>query len=234
MPVLQRLLIGLLLALPVWAGAQADSAQLKAAFRFQDGVYQSIEALRSNQPDYRWEDVSAKLAANAESYRAQAEYIRQKGGQEIPGKEIWGIVLDGLPYILLPEAVIGDSTVLHFAGLRVRGRICYYEFEREVERLVEIKAYNPLTGRPFRRGNISKREIINEARILHLLTGQHGPLERSNLISMIGDDAKMYRTVEELPETASTDMLYRCVLIYDDRNPVYIPVPKEEAKKSKK
>ncbi|MCI4648769.1 hypothetical protein [Phaeodactylibacter sp.] len=234
MPALQRLLIGLLLALPIWASAQADSAQLKAAFRFQDGVYLSIEALRNNQPDYRWKDLSAKLAANAESYRAQAEYIRSKDGVELPRARIWGMVLDGLPYILLPNEAVKDTSVLHFAGLRVRGRICYYEFEREVERLVEIKAYNPLTGRPFRRGNISKREIINEARILHLLTEQHGPLDQPTLISMIGDDTKMYRTVDELPATASTDMLYKCVLIYDDRNPIYIPVPKKEATKSKK
>ncbi|WP_421947706.1 hypothetical protein [Phaeodactylibacter xiamenensis] len=233
MPVLQRLLIGLLLALPVWVGAQADSAQLKAAFRFQDGAYLTLEALRNNQPDYLWSDLNAKLAANAESYRAQAEYIRSKDGMELP-EELWGIVLDGLPYIKLPNEIMKDTAVLHFAGLRVRGRICYYEFEREEERLVEIKAYNPLTGRPFRRGNISKREIINEARILHLLSGQHGPLDQPTLIGMIGDDTKMYRTVDELPETASTDMLYKCVLIYDDRNPVYIPVPEEEAKKSKK
>jgi len=216
------------------AGAQADSAQLKAAFRFQDGVYLSIDALRSNQPDYRWKEISAKLAANAESYRAQAEFIRPRDGSALPESNIWGIVLDGLPYIMLPTEIMEDTAVLHFAGLRVRGRICYYEFEREEERLVEIKAYNPLTGRPFRRGNISKREIINEARILHLITGQHGPLDRSTLIGMIGNDTKMYRTVEELPETASTEMLYKCVLIYDDRNPVYIPVPEQQESKSKK
>ncbi|MEQ8706885.1 MAG: hypothetical protein RIC19_23335 [Phaeodactylibacter sp.] len=231
MPVTRLLTISCFFFLPLWLGAQADSAQLKAAFRFQDGVYLSIAALQANQPDFQWKALQAKLAANAESYRAQAEYIRPIDAPPLADEQIWGIVLDGLPYVRLPREVTNDSTILHFAGMRVRGRICYYEFEREEERLVEIKAYNPLTGRPFRRGNISKREIINESRILHLPTGQEGPLDRSTLMGMIGDDTKMYRTVEELPENGSTEMLYKCVLIYDDRNPIFIPVP--DASKSK-
>lgn len=227
------LTIGCLILLPAWLIAQADSAQLKAAFRFQDGVYLSIASFQANQPDYQWKEVKAKLAANAESYRAQAEYIRPDKEAPLLRDDIWGIVLDGLPYIRIPDTVTEDSSVLHFAGMRVRGRICYYEYEREEERLVEIKAYNPLTGRPFRRGNISKRETINESRILHLPTGQQGALDRSTLLSMIGDDAKMYRTVEELPESASTDMLYKCVLIYDDRNPIFMPVPVDSSKTKK-
>lgn len=205
--------------------AQADSSQLKAAFRFQDGVYLSVASFRANQPDYRWKAVKAKLAANAESYRAQAEYIRPANAAPLPKDSIWGIVLDGLPYIRIPESLTKDTTVLNFAGMRVRGRICYYEFEREEERLVEIKAYNPLTGRPFRSGNISKRVIINEARILHLPTGRQGALDRPTLLGMIGDDKQLTRTVQELPDSAGTEKLYKCVLIYDDRNPIFIAVP---------
>ena len=220
-----RFIIGILLILPFLSGAQADSAQLKAAFRFQDGAYLSLTSLHNNQPDYKWQDLHSKLAANAESYRAQAEYIPLADNSPLTSEDIWGIVLDGLPYILLPYEVTEDSTVLQFSGMRVRGRICYFEYQREIERLVDIKAYNPLTGRPFRRGNISKREIINEARILHLPTGYMGELNRSNLLKMIDDDQKMYRTVEELTDESSVETLYKCVLIYDDRNPMYIPVP---------
>lgn len=225
MPLHRILCFGLLFCFAPGLGAQADSAQLKAAFRFQDGIYLSVASLRSNQPDFRWKSVKAKIAANAESYRAQAEYIRPVDTAPLTHDRIWGIVLDGLPYIRLPETVTGDSTVLQFAGLRVRGRICYYEFEREEERLVEIKAYNPLTGRPFRSGNISKREVIAESRILHLPSGQQGPLDRSTLLGMIDDDEQLMRTVKELPDSPATEKLYKCVLIYDDRNPIFIPVP---------
>jgi hypothetical protein len=225
MPAHRILLLGLLFFLPLCLSAQADSAQLKAAFRFQDGIYLSVASFRANRPDYLWKEVKAKLAANAESYRAQAEFIRPVDAAPLPNDLIWGIVLNGLPYVQLPLAITEDSTVLHFAGMRVRGRICYYEFEREEERLVEIKAYNPLTGRPFRRGNISKQEIINESRILHLPTGQQGVLDRPTLLNMITDDTQLTRTVQELPENADTEKLYKVVLIYDDRNPIFIPVP---------
>lgn len=51
---------------------------------------------------------------------------------------------------------------------------------------------------------------------------------------MIGDDIKMYCMVDELFEMVSIDMFYKCVLIYDDCNLVYIFVLEEEVKKFKK
>lgn len=216
----------LLLAWP--AGGQSDSAKLEAAFRFQDGVYLSLESLRQNQPDYRWQDIQGQLAANAEYYRAQAEYLSVKGSRDtLACGRVWGIVLDGLPYICLAHKA-SQGQNMRFAGLRVRGRISYYEYERKEQRLVEITAYNPLTGRPFRRGNITKKETVAEARILHLPSGKMGPLDRPTLLQMIQDDRQLYRTVDELPENASVEKLYKCVLIYDDRNPMFLPVPSKK------
>lgn len=212
------------LAAPVLLAGQRDSSILNSGFRFEDGVYRSLDELRGNQPAYTWDEVSVKAAANAEHYRAQAEYVRlDESGALLPSDSVWAIVLDGLPYVRLAQDTSLKAGAMAFAGLRVRGRICYYRYERQQERLVEITAYNPLTGRPFRKGNIKKPETVEEERVFHLFTGDAGPLSRETLLRLVADDDQMVSTVEDLPEQAGRDRLYKCVLIYDDRNPVYLP-----------
>lgn len=203
--------------------AQADSARLEAAFRFQDGVYAGREQLLANRPAHTWDSLNVRLAANPEKYRAQAEYLRHKRtGHDLGRGEVWGIVIDGLPYILLEEEQ--SNGAMAFAGLRVRGRICYYRFEEDRVREVEITAYNPLTGKPFRKAAVQRPETVEVERIFDLATGQAGPLDLPTVRQLIAGDAQLLRSLEEQEGPVDRERLYKIVLIYDDRNPLWLPV----------
>ena len=111
-----------------------------------------------------------------------------------------------------------------FVGLKVRGKLCYYAYETKEERWVEIAAYNPLTGKPFRKGKVSKEiEVVREY-LLHFENGQVRAFDKAGLLHFIEDDEQLWKTVDELTDEEVKRKLYKCLLIYDDRNPVYLPL----------
>ena len=119
----------------------------------------------------------------------------------------------------LPEA----AHAMAFAGLRVRGRICYYAYDVEETKMIEIAAYNPLTGRPFRKGAVARKEAVTREEMLHFEDGRQSPFHKEAFLDWIADDPQLWRTVAELPEEELKEKLYKCLLIYDDRNPAYVP-----------
>jgi hypothetical protein len=204
--------------------SQADSMMLDKDFKFLDGVYLSVEDFKANQPVYLWEEIEAQVVTSPSSLEAQADYIRKPNGELLTNEEIWGISLNGMPYISLKNT---NQTGLKFAGLKVRGKLCMFSYETKETEWVEIAAYNPLTGRPFRKGKVSKEVTKENKYILDFVSGAVLPFDRQSLLQFIVDDEKLWRTVEELEEDASDKKLYKCLLIYDDRNPVYLPVRKQ-------
>ena len=135
---------------------------------------------------------------------------------------IWGICLKGTPFIRLPGTATNKQAV-SFAGLRVRGRICYYTYEVEKTEMIEIAAYNPLTGRPFRKGSIPRKVSAVQEKILHFEDGRRSTFSQEGFLEWIEDDQQLWRTVADLSDEEVQEKLYKCLLIYDDRNPVYVP-----------
>lgn len=218
------LLLSLFCLLSIPLSAQQDSMMLDKSFEFADGVYLSFEAFRANEPSYEWKEVEAKVASTPGSFSAQADFIIAKAsGDTLSRADIWGISLNGLPYVCLKKEEAGDRPI-KFAGMKVRGRISLYEYETEQTEWVEIAAYNPLTGKPFRRGKVSKSVTTTHQYLLDLTTGKVKPYNRDSLLGLIEDDQQLWRTVKELSKEEVGEKLYRCLLIYDDRNPIYLPV----------
>jgi hypothetical protein len=205
--------------------AQSSKAPLDKNFAFKDGVYLSFEQFQQNTPALGWDEVEALLVSNMQNYSAQAEYIRRKGGDTLAVEEIWGFALEGLPFIRITDT-LSRKRAIAFAGLRVRGRICYFTFETEKIEQIPIAAYNPLTGKPFRKGVASRKAMVLQERILHFETGELRPFGRAALLDWMADDRQMQRTVEEMTEEEVAEKLFKCLLIYDDRNPVWIEVAK--------
>jgi hypothetical protein len=203
--------------------AQVDSLYLDADFVFQNGIYLSLEQLHQNQPAYEWKEVEARLAANRDKYFAQMEYLKPRGITAIPVTEVYAFVLKGLPYIRVENSGQTEKAAT-FAGLKVRGKLCYYTYERREPKVVEMAAYNPLTGKPFRKGQVQREKVITVKKVLDFISGQRLPLRRDNLMVLMADDEQMVKTVAELPDHATEEKLYKCVLIYDDRNPIQLPV----------
>ena len=202
--------------------AQPDSVQVTKNFQFEDGIYLSFEDFQANRPSLGWDEVDAQLVTSRQAYMAQVEYIRKKKGARLHQDSIWGICLQGTPFIRLPDTAV-NIQAMAFAGLRVRGRICYYAYEVEETRMIEMAAYNPLTGRPFRKGAIPRKVSAVREKMLHFEDGRQGRFQKGDFLEWIEDDPQLWRTVAELPEEELQEKLYKCLLIYDDRNPAYVP-----------
>lgn len=208
------------LLIPEFTPAQTDSVQISKNFKFHDGAYRSFAEWQRNRPTWPIDSLLMNAVTNPQTFLTQVESIRHRNGTAIATDSLWGIVLDGIPYIRLPKGATPKS-LSAFAGLRLRGIICYYRYEDIEERTVEIQAYNPVTGVPFRKGKVKNRETVEREFILHFKTGESVPFTRDNLIAWIHDDERLAVAIRELPEAELPEKLFKGLLIYVDRYPVY-------------
>lgn len=209
---------------PAEISAQADSLILTKNYRFNDGIYMSFEAFQSNTPDYQWSDLKANLVTNPQTFITQVQYIFIKNEAEsIPldlGK-VWGISLAGIPYLRLDKNGSENNTT-SFAGLQLRGKICYFSFDDLRRVKIPIHAYNPYNGRPFRSAVIEREKQIRIEKILNFETGEIADFNVKNLKNWIQDDKRLFETINSLNAEEAEEKLFKCLLIYVDRNVVRI------------
>lgn len=202
------------------AFAQPDSLILTKNFKFADGVYVNYADFQKNQPTYNWQDVNANLATSEEGFVAQVEYIRHNE-QMLDLEQVWGICLGGIPYIRLPKGEVTDAATV-FAGLRVRGKISYFRYKDEEIDFYEVKAYNPLNGRPYRQAKVPVEKTVEREFMLDWETGKIAEFSVENLLDWIADDRQLWESFRELSPREAADRKFRVLLIYDDRNLVYL------------
>lgn len=208
--------------------AQTDSTTtlLTKNFKFQDGVYLSLAAFQNNQPDYTWSELKTNLFSNPQTFITQVEYIQLKGDSVTTTKAldletVWGISLDGIPYIRLPKNTL-STDLMSFAGLQVRGKICYFEFDRQEMRDVLMPVYNPLTRQPFRQAYVKREKQIYYQKMMDFKTGEIKTFNTENMLLWIEDDRKLWNAVNSLTEDEAHEKLFKSLLIYDDRQKIYI------------
>jgi len=221
---LKILIISLISLFAFDVSAQEDSLILTKNYHFKDGVYLSFEAFQSNTPDYKWSELKSNLVTNPQTFITQIQYVYIRTEEKetpLDLDEIWCVSLAGIPYLRLQE---GDTKkyLTTFAGLQLRGKICYYSFEDY--RLVQIHmhAYNPYTGIPFRSGIIERKKNLKFEKILNFETGEIADLTVENIKKWITDDQKLLDTMNELSVEEAEEKLFKCLLIYDDRNVIRI------------
>lgn len=200
--------------------SQGDSVLLTKNFKFKDGIYLTLQDFQKNQPNFTWSEVVANLATSDEGFIAQVEQIRTKE-QSLDLQHVWGICIGGLPYVRLPEGEVTDAATV-FAGLRVRGKICYFSYKIDVTEMQMVKAYNPLTGRPFRQGKVPVEKTIEIQQMLDFQTGKVTDFTKENFMNWIENDRQLWATVKDLSPDEIREKLFKCLLIYIDRNAVYL------------
>jgi len=200
---------------------QEDSTLLTKNFNFNDGVYLDFESFQKNKPAFTWEEVRANLVTNPQTFMAQVEFLEIKENKEqINLAEIWGISLAGMPYIRLEKEAV-KKELTNFAALKVRGKICYFEYEDFEEVKIPMPVYNPLTGKPYRLAMVDRKMEVYYEKIMDFETGEIVDLTAENLKSWVGSDAQLINALESLGEDAD-EKLFKCILIYDDRHKVFI------------
>lgn len=201
-----------------------DSVLLTKNFRFAEGVYFNMAQLQANSPAHGLETLDMRYFTNPQTSLTQVDgivFIKSK--QPLPLDSIWAICLDGVPSIRVPGDEISRE-LPNFAALKLRGKICYFTYPDYRSKKVWVSAYNPLTGRPFRKGAVEREEEVYVEKMLHFLTGEVSDFNPENLLTWIQDDPLLVETVKELPREEQQEKLFKALLIYVDRNAAFLMV----------
>lgn len=213
----------LFLFFTITLSAQTDSLPVDRDFQFADGVYASLQALRANRPTYALARLDGRTVLQRDAYQLKVERLFPKGRPDLRLRmdTIAAVVIEGLPYIRVAHDTAFDYTT--YAGLQIRGRLCYYAYDTVAYDSVLIQAYNPATGRPFRQQRILRPKTISRERILDLANGTTHELSEATLRRLLRDDAQLLQSMDGLDQNELNDRLLRLLLIYDDRNPLRLP-----------
>lgn len=201
-----------------------DSLQaVDVNYRFVDGVYTSIEALKTNVPSYPLANISGSLVLQEEEYLLKVEGLHPRGRADLPLNlsDFKIICVNGLPYVQAYQEEERQYTV--YAGLRVRGRLCYFAYEKTYPDTVLIRAYNPLNGRPFREQNIVRDQYQLHEKVLDLSTGAVHDFNLENMLVLLEADKPLIGSLANMTENEAQARLQKCLLIFDDRHPFYLP-----------
>ncbi len=199
-----------------------DSVLLTKNFPFKDGVYLSFAELQSNRPAFALSAVEMQSFTNPQTSLTQVTGIVLKDSRTpLPLDSVWAICLDGVPSLRVPGTEINRDEP-NFAALKLRGKICYFTYPDYRSKKVRVAAYNPLTGRPYREGTVEREEEVFVEKMLRFQTGEVADFNPKNLLDWIQDDPLLVETVMELPHEEQHEKLFKALLIYVDRNAVYL------------
>lgn len=209
--------ISFILLFPFFVNGQ-DSLTVSKNFHFKDGIYFSFEDFQSNSPTYTFEEVEMLWHTNPQNYLTQMErvYFRENN-VDIPSEKIWGMCMDGIPFIKLPKGTIRRQLPT-FAAFKLRGKICYFTYPDWRMKKIPIAAYNPVTGYPYLRSTVEREEQVVFEKMLHFETGTIKDFTVDNFVDWIQDDESLVKTIMDLSPEEREEKLFKCLLIYVDRN----------------
>ena len=152
---------------PIIAIAQDSTQVVTKNFHFEDGLYLSFEEFQMNSPSYLMEDIYIRSFTNPQTSLTQVDSLfHQKAKKEIDPETIWAICSDGVPFLKIPKNEV-HKELPTFAALKLRGKICYFTYPDYRIKKIPVAAYNPLTGRPFLKGEVEREAKVVVEKMLH-------------------------------------------------------------------
>ncbi len=224
---MKKILFSLILGLfclgfaPIRSVAQAqkkDSIRLSSKFKFADGVYASFADLRANRPTEAAKnlDISKSLRPRENSIIINSV---KKGAEAVNFNAFFAVVIDGNPYLRSAN----DSTGRTFIGLQTVGKLCYYSYSADEETRIEMPVHDPETKKVIYTGAVKNKVRKTVRKIFNFNTGEINDLTINNLERMAADDKNLVNTMHGYAPDDLNDRLVKCLLIYNDRNFVFIP-----------
>jgi hypothetical protein len=213
---LQFLLI--LALLPIWGWSQKT---VDNKYAFKDGIYHNLREFQRDQPSTPMIAVEFSAVVSEEKKLVQVAWIRHKNGDTLNLNQIWGICWRGRPYIRIHQDSVSRRMAI-FAELQIVGNICLFNYETEEGHDVEFKAYNPLSGLPFRKSTEKRFKTVLRERMMRLRTGEVGVFNQSTVVNWTNDLPDLSRAVQSLPAERAKELLPRMVITYNERKPYFL------------
>lgn len=195
--------------------------KLTNTFNFSNGIYKSFEEFKQNKPSVSWQDVTSDLVVLESVHKAKlGNLLSALDSSAINIGNIWGFTVNGTPY---KKVLDEEENGFHaFAGLQLRGQICYYEYEMVAQVPIEVSAYNPLTGKPFRTSIIMREKREIHKIILDFKSGNEDVFSLESVEQWIASDKKLLGTFNQTVLADRKKKLLKFIQIFNDRNEVFI------------
>ncbi|MCP4439177.1 MAG: hypothetical protein GY810_09565 [Aureispira sp.] len=194
--------------------------------RFKNGVYTSFDDFHQNKPLYKLGQVKYF------DYNLDKEknilFLDNLAIEELPYSDIksleniWGICVKGIPYIKVIPEVQSSKNEVYFVQFYVLGSISYFYYQTFVNKTVMMAIYNPITGTKVAEKPIVNKEKVLVKKILNFQTGQIKTFNKENVKNWIANDSKLTESIDKLNDDEIEEKLFKTLLIYNDRNPVYL------------
>lgn len=190
---------------------------------FEDGVYQSHQDLKQNQPSFKLYDLPSfayQLDREDNLLFLSEETMSQLSGSTIKSLDnIWGLCVKGVPYMKVRPS--GKDGVVYFVKYHILGRICYLYYPSIEDRAVEMPIYNPYSG-----ARVGGRTVVNrERRLVKQLmlfeTGELKPYSVENFKQWAQDDMRLMKSIERLSEQEAQEKLFKSIKIYNERHSIW-------------
>ncbi|MGB0863179.1 MAG: hypothetical protein ACPG19_13535 [Saprospiraceae bacterium] len=215
------MVVGLLSSVAVSA---QDTIKVTNEFLFENGLYYSYESFQKNTPDLKWKAVQYEAHPNKEKRSIQFKNINLVDANNERTKlditKLWGISVNGIPYI---RVFIESRGISEFVALRTRGRICYFNYEGYIKKLVPMTIYDRQTGEPVFKQDVENKVLTSFEKLLRFEDGAIVDFNLQNFTEWIAEtDKRLGDTLKEMNKGLAEERLYKSMKIFNDRNPVFI------------
>jgi hypothetical protein len=197
----------------------AQPTALTNNYSFKDGIYLRFEDFKKDASSKNNIIDSLQYDLNAEENILILSANSQKLLDSLIPDKIWGLCINQIPYIRTEDQQEGR---FYFVKLHVLGKISYYYYKAFREKEVIMYVHNPYTGERIGKKNISNRNLEFIQKILHFDSGEITDFNFDNFLNWSKDDLGLYKSLSEIKSEEREGKLFKSLLIYNDRNPVYI------------
>jgi len=184
--------------------------------KFEDGVYMTLEEFKTNNPS-----IKAASIVHFEIFEESHEYIKHfklkvieegKTKLKIKTKDIWGICINGEPYI--QHSITGNLFRLHIIGAL------------SMFSDIHITSANVKTGD---NNGVSSYKTANQLqkgvpKILVWSTGDVFEFTSESISILIATDIELSEMFEG--ELFKEDKLFKYLKLFNERNPIYLDAVK--------
>lgn len=188
-----------------------DSVKLTKHFRFNDGIYMSFNDFYNNTPTRQFKEYKIKAHPLNRYDAKQFELKDLASNKRVPTMDVFAIVIGGVPFInndYGKERKIADFFII-VNRLTVVGNICFFVYDDY--------------GTDFDlQGSGTRPYVITRRMMFRFNTGEITSFNLSDFKIWIADDERLFATINALSDRDAAAKMYKCLLIYNDRNPIFM------------